>query len=191
MHRSWILPLILASAPSTATAQQPETAPGSRVRVTHNCRVPDDGPARCPSRRSGRIWRHTGTLVGVRSDTLFLQIPTHQADVRLPLAAVQRLETPHGQKSRWATGAGIGLVTGAVAGGVIGGVVGASSDPDFAGLHTLAGFIVGVPAGFLVGAVVGSFIRTDRWVAAPISSLGPVDTRDGAKAYGIAIRLWF
>jgi len=191
MHTSWMVPLILASALSSAAAQQPGTAPGSRIRVTHSCRVPDDGSPRCYSRRSGLLWRHTGTLVGVRSDTLLLQIAEHQAEVHLPLASLRRLETPHGQKSRWATGAGIGLLAGAVAGGVIGGAIGASSDPDFAGLHALAGIILGAPVGFGVGAIAGSFFKTDRWVAVPISAMGPVDTHSGGKAYGISIRLSF
>jgi hypothetical protein len=127
----------------------------------------------------------------VRSDTLLFQIAEHQAEVRLPLTALRRLETPHGQKSRWATGAGIGLLAGAVAGGVIGGAIGASSDPDFAGLHALAGIILGAPAGFAVGAVAGSFFKTDRWVAVPISAIGAIKPHSGAQAYGISIRLWF
>jgi hypothetical protein len=191
MHRSWVVSLILASALRGAAAQQPGAAPGSRIRVTHTCRVADDGSTRCYSRRSGRLWRHTGTFVGVHSDTMLLKIAEHQAEVHLPLTALRRLETPHGQKSRWAMGAGIGLLTGAVAGGVIGGASGASSDPDFAGLHAIAGFILGVPAGFVVGAIAGSFFKTDRWVAVPISAMGPMEPHSSTNAYGISIRLWF
>jgi len=109
----------------------------------------------------------------------------------LPLAALRLLETPRGRKSRWATGAGIGLLAGAVAGGLIGGAIGASSDPDFAGLHALAGVVLGAPAGLAVGAIAGSFFTTDRWVETPISELRPVNTRGGGTAYGISVRLRF
>lgn len=111
----------------------------------------------------------------MRSDTLLLRIAAEQAEIRLPLAALRRLETTQGRKSRWARGAGIGLLTGAVAGGVIGGAVGASSDPDFAGLHAVAGIALGATTGFAVGAIAGSFLTTDRWVEIPISDIMGID----------------
>jgi hypothetical protein len=191
MRYRLIVPLILASALSSVAAQEPRAAPGSRIRATHSCRVADDGSTRCFSLRSGVLRRDTGILVGVRSDTLLLQIAPDRAAVYLPLAAVQRLETPQGRKSRWARGAGIGLLGGAVAGGVIGGVVGASNDPEFAGLYAVVGIALGGAAGFAVGAITGSFFTTDRWVRIPRSEVGAVNARNGGVGYGISVRFSF
>lgn len=195
MHRIWIILLILALAPRRAAAQLPESAPDSRIRVTHNCRVADDGSVRCYSGSSARHWRHTGTFVGVHSDTLFLQNPDYQTEVRLPLTAIQRLEVSHGEQSRWRMGSTIGLVVGALAGGAIGGADGANSRADFDVAPTEAyvagGIILGATAGFVAGAITGSFFKTDRWIEQPVLAMGFVEPQSSTKACAMSIRLRF
>ncbi len=191
MHRSWIVSLILGSALRGAAAQQPATAPGSRIRVTHHCQLADAGAARCDLLRSGSRWRHTGTLVGVQSDTLLLRLPARQADVRLPLMAIRRVEVPIGKKSAWGTGAKIGLLAGAVVGAAVGNAVGSNSDPGFAALHAIAGIILGAPAGLIAGGITGAFLKTDRWVTQPITAIGPMGPQGTATAYGISLRVRF
>lgn len=190
MRRNWIILLILASVPRGAAAQQLETAPGARIRVTHTCHVADDGSVRCDSGSYARHWRDTGTFVEVRNDTLVLQTAEHQNGLRLPLTAVQRLEIPDGQESRWKRGSTIGTVLGAVAGGVVGGANGAD---DFAPkeAHVAGGIILGAVAGFAVGAITGSLFKTEHWVSQPILAMGLIEPQCSTKAYAMSIRFRF
>ena len=167
--RSWIfLPLLFAQ--NVATAQTPGTlVEGQRVRVAHRCRVTRDQLIECSERRSPRVT--TGQLRTLDGDSLRISTQSTDAELVVPSAYVDRLWVVDGRRSRFWTGAGIGLLAGAVIGGVIGSTqewclvsFGDCDDPA-----TGLGVIIGAPAGFLLGGVVGAVIRSDRWRAVSVN----------------------
>jgi hypothetical protein len=167
--RSWIfLPLLFVQ--NVATAQTPETlVEGQRVRVAHRCRITRDQPIECSERRSPRMT--TGQLRTLDGDSLRISTQSTDTGLVIPTAYVDRLLVVDGRRSRFWTGAGIGLLAGAAIGGVIGSTqewclisFGDCDDPA-----TGLGVIIGAPAGFLIGGVVGAVIRSDRWRAVSVN----------------------
>lgn len=140
---------------SPAAAQEvPPVIPGTRVRVWAP-QLPDD--------------KQAGTLVALRSDTLFLQ-PELQADtVGIPRAAVTRLEISRGQRLHTGEGAVLGFTIGAGAGALVGFLVGNGQDCDggCGGLGALLYGGIGAGAGLIIGTVVGGNKKTDRWEEVP------------------------
>lgn len=195
MHGIGLCLLILTSAFGSAVAQPSDPGPDSRVRVTHTCRIGKNGAVRCDVGKSAQLRRHTGNFLGVHGDSLLLQIPSRQTEVRLPLTAVRRLEVSHGQDTRWKAGSTIGLLAGAVAGGVIGNARrpdgGASFGFTPVEAYVAGGMILGAAAGFVAGAITGSWFKTDHWLDQPALAMEPLDPQHGMNAYAVSIRLRF
>lgn len=168
--RSWIfLPLLFAQ--NVATAQTPGTlVEGQRVRVAHRCRVTRDQLIACNERWSPRMT--TGQLRTLDGDTLRISTQSTDAELVVPSAYVDRMWVVDGRRSRFWTGAGIGLLAGAVIGGAIGSTQELCipfCDLDSPDPATGLGVIIGAPAGFLIGGVVGAVIRSDRWRAVSVN----------------------
>src|SRR5262249_1447750 len=126
---------------------------------------------------------------------LLLKDPEYKAVVRLPLSAIQRIEVPLGDESRWKMGSTIGLLVGAASGAAIGAAHDRSNGPnDFVfpkELNVAAGIVSGAACGFVAGAITGSFFKTDRWVSQPIGAIGLVALNTGGSAYAMSFRLRF
>lgn len=138
-------PLLLAAV-AAAEAQEPVPT-GERVRVTSDV---------------GAI---VGELAAV--DDGELEVRTETGPVVIPHDDVSRVEVSRGRRGHpWtgmAVGAGTGLLWGLLvtAGDDI-------EDPDYGGEAALSGAVAasGALIGALGGLVVGSLIRTERWVEA-------------------------
>jgi hypothetical protein len=111
-------------------------------------------------------------------------------ELRLPLAAVSKLEVR--ERGAWGAsrGAGVvGLLGGAFAGLAIG--AGACEDglllftkEECVGLAAGSGAIVGA----VLGVVVGMAVRTDRWKSVPLDRVRLIVAPSGAFAVGGALR---
>lgn len=95
------------------------------------------------------------------SDTLVLQTDT---TLRVPWAAIQRLDVHAGDRSRGWLGAGIGFAAGAVLGLGLASAAPEGEDREEVIIYPAAGAL----AGTLVGTMVGLSSRTDRWQSVPL-----------------------
>ena len=125
----------------------------ARIRVT--------APAR-------GLHSQVGTVLALRSDTLWLlTLPAGDA-ITLPVRELTRVELSQGLRGHALRGAGIGFLSGAALGAVLGyafasdpkncGFTPCGPGPDAAGGAFLGGLV-----GVVTGAIVGTNQRTERW----------------------------
>ncbi len=149
--------IVMANA-EAALAQAPaQPVAGTTVRVT------------VPPRQ-----RVVGTLVSLDADSIVLK--QRRATLRLPMAAVTRMEVAAGQVRYGSTIVGAAL--GALIGGVVGGAVGAGSSDsptlEYVGSEggAATGVVLGAAAGALVGGAFGYNRPRWRWKEVPIDRIG-------------------
>jgi hypothetical protein len=123
-------------------------------------------------------------------DSLLFDLPDGAAALSLPLESVHRVDTVQGQKSRWLSGIGFGLLIGAVGGTVIG-YAATAGDVWYPGMGAAAGFILGAPIGMITGGIVGAFLKTESWKSVPLDRLRVsfAPQRDRRFALGVQLRL--
>jgi hypothetical protein len=147
---------------ATAQSRSPQSE-GARVRIT------------APSVGTRPL---VGTLVGIESDALKLDVEGALESRVVPRSAVTKLEFSQGRKRNTMKGAWIGLATGAVAGGALAAAY-ASSDggPVNAEFVPLVAGVYGA-AGMALGALIGAMVKSERWREAdlegPLVSVGSV-----------------
>lgn len=141
--------------PYPATAQSIDSSLiGARVRIQHQ-----------QEDFLGALNRLTtiGTLIAFRSDTLYLAHEAGTSTEPIPLAALRNLEVSRGQRSKWATGLGIGLLAGAAAGAALGRAeFGEGFDLSSRDAALLGAVPFGV-VGALIGAHIGSSSKAEAW----------------------------
>jgi hypothetical protein len=160
------LPAPRSHVHAQVTSSPPDLSAGSRIRVTTSP----------PSRRL------TGTLVTIGNDSLTLAVGKRDT-VRVPLAAVTRLEESRGRRANHAKGAliggGVGLVLGLGLGAVADGLrnIGCESpscdNPSNLGGALAVGGLAGAAVGAGTGALLAGAFKGERWqpLARPGGSL--------------------
>ena len=166
------LALVLCGGTSAA-AQGPEPAPGTRVRV----HLYPDGS------------RLVARLIAAEADTLRLE-PTAgaapQPAIAIPRARVSRLERSTGRRRHVARNAGFGALVG-VGAGLMGALTADEDDLDWftptrSQFGLMVGVVVGVPT-TIIGALTG-FVRTEGWAAVP----PPAATTASPDRAGLTVR---
>ena len=115
-----------------------------------------------------------GTVRGVHSDTLTLDLPRDRGKLVVPLAAVARLDTAWSRRT-WYTSAGSGLVRGGLLGVVLAPIAGLAAEYAVRGgtgttaIHA-ALFTIGLSAAG--GAVAGVVARSELWSRVKLPSGG-------------------
>ena len=144
------LPLLLVLMLNLEAAAQvlPDVVPGQRIRVAL---------FKDPQHK------RTGICDSLSSEVLFITLENSGRRGKVPLATIASLEVCRKTGRKTWMAASVGTAVGAIAGGVVGSAVGQGSDPQYAGLHALAGVVIGAPSGFLLGAVIGSQIKSEQW----------------------------
>ena len=169
MRSCTILVVLVASAVGHAFAQGTALpTAGQRVRVTAS------------NLDHGRLEAQFAALEG---STL---VVTADSTVRIPLAAVTRLEVWRGQRSHPVLGAALGFVTGALAGLAVAGAAAQGEDQEELAIFPA----IGAAGGLVIGTGIGFAVRTDRWDAVPLDRVGS-HARAGGRTLnvGISIRL--
>jgi len=180
--------LAVLFAPTDTWSQETERVePGRQIRVTHGCDVRSGSASRCSTRY--RVARTAGAYRHVSDDSLVFDAFVGAAPLSLPLEAVHRIEVVQGQKSRWLSGMGLGLVVGTVGGAVIG-YAATADEPSLPGIGAVAGLVLGAPVGLLTGGIVGAFLKTERWQSVPLHDLRATvaPQTDGRFALGLSAR---
>jgi hypothetical protein len=171
---SLVAALVLTAQADLFAQQEPQVAPGDRVRVT--APTIDRDPL-------------VGTLVSMGPDTCVLEVEGRAEPLALPLAPVTRLEVSRGQKSHTLWGAGIGLVAGGAAGAAIGSA--SSRGDEYSGLVTLAYAAGGAWLGLLFGTAIGAVIRTERWELVDLQPVRVGLTPHGRRGLAVSVSVAF
>jgi hypothetical protein len=185
-RRMWPLAGLAALALcGPAAAEEPTTlAPGVRVRVSV----------------AGSGERLKGTVQSLEPGTLSV-IGDDRHPVKIPRANITRLETGWGRhgnaKKGFFIGGAFGLAGGLLACATVGSrseYGGLLDDPEFANCDT-TGERVAVPLATGVvwgglGALIGSLVKSERWVEMPIDRLR-VSVGPSSRGWGMAVSVRF
>jgi hypothetical protein len=166
------LALLACVAPISGQSPHSVPAEGQRIRVT----APDAG-----------LRNRSGTFRGVHDGWLLV---TADSSLRIPLAAIERIDLYAGRQSHPWRGAGIGFLGGAALGFGLwyAADVGCYPEADTIGCATVFGAFGGGVLGALVGAVIGGFLlKTDRWEDAPLDGVRVGVAPSGNR--GVVVRL--
>lgn len=146
-----LLPTVQATAQQSATITE-----GTRVRV------------RAPSIRDKSF---KGTLVGIDSGSLTLELDGSHDHEIVPLSALKKLEVNVGQKGNAGAGFVLGFGAGAGVAALVSLGMGSESGETVKGVAILGGI------GAAIGALTGALIKTEHWKKTDIErfqvSLGP------------------
>jgi len=164
-----LLPLLIA--PSMVAAQTPRSlVQGQQVRVVSRCELGPDSVAKCPEpgMPSRHKWTYSGKLLALEGDTMRIRVRANETALAIPTASITRVAYLDGRRGNTLRGASIGLLSGALIGGLIGSTQSFQGSFFFhEGQEIVVGVILGAPAGFLLGGIVGTLVRSDRWLAVP------------------------
>ena len=147
----------LATGPRPALGQEPtleSLRSGARVRIT-----------------APPVARTTGTLLGLRGDSLVVLGEPLPDTLRLALGTVRQLDVSLGAHRRIGRGALIGFATGYVVGGLIGYAAldaGQPASSNLKGLGAAIGAGLGGGAGVVTGIIVG-LRPVERWQSVSIA----------------------
>lgn len=140
-------------------------AQGDAVRVGVQARVviaaPDRGLAWFLSDRSVIV----GTVGGIHSDTLTLDLPRDRGQFVVPLSAVARLDTAWSRRT-WYTSAGSGLAHGALLGVLIAPIAGLAAEYATRGANgttAVHAALLTIGLSTAGGAVSGMVTRSELW----------------------------
>lgn len=142
--------------------------PGARVRLALPCEAGRPPGTETPT----GVCHEEGRLVSVQGRAIALA--TAESTRSYPLSVVTRLEVSRGTRSRWRTGAAVGLLAGA--GGTFAllnrgdstNPCDSSTNQDAMGMSACVGVAaLGGVAGAGVGALIGKLFRTEEWQRVP------------------------
>lgn len=170
--RSLIVVALLGLRAQGAHAQGETVRAGVQARVVIN--APVRGIAGFFSDRSVVV----GTVRGVQSDTLTLDLPRNRGQLVVALSAVARLDTAWSRRT-WYTSGASGLVRGAVFGVLMAPIAGLAVQYAVRAASGTAGIHAGLfTIGFstVSGAAIGVLTRSELW--------SRVKLRGGAGAVG-------
>ena len=177
MRRRIMITLACVAAPVGGLAAQDNvSAPaGTRVRVTGS---------------EVRARPVTGTVVGWHADTLVLLLQEGGESLRVPAAALARLEVSRGRRSNAGRGARLGLLGGAVVGAGLGA---AFADAQVVSNGTMVALAAGFGSvtGMLLGAGIGAAIHSERWEDVPLPDVALVLAPPGAGGLTLRISVSF
>lgn len=148
-----IVAVLLASAAIPCGAQADSTrgvlVPGAKVRLGWSS--PDAG-------------QNVGRAIEVRSGGFLFQPDDGDGVDHVAFTSLSSLEVSTGSESNWAKGLFLGLIGGAVTGYAI-----ASRDHEVYDIdpRPFGAVLFGVGGG-LVGAIIGTQVKSDRWVTVPL-----------------------
>lgn len=149
--RAAFVVLALCCPPTVLVAQDTFVAPGARLRVTSEHRV--------PRIETGRYHALTDTTLVLSRDTSVLA---------LPLADISRVEVSRGRKPGIAGGV-VGLLLGAAAGGVIACTANRDDYGVFCGGQDDTKLVIGAAIGGAAGAALAALLfRRERWTTVDV-----------------------
>jgi hypothetical protein len=165
---------LLALPCTSALAQAPELARGSRVQVTS------------PSHAANRL---VGTVLSTNGDTLVLAVAGITESIRLPWSGLTEVQVSRGQRRH----VGEGMLMGGAIGVGLGVLLGLASGDDDPGILALSagdkaaigGVLFGV-VGLGIGGLIGARSTRERWEQV---ALGSVATRIGVAPRGDGLAL--
>ena len=168
--------LFLITGAELGAQDAPTAGPGDRVRVL--------------AAGAGVQGWLSGTVLSRGTDTLLLQVGDTEAQVAMPLAAIQRLQVSLGRHGHALTGFEVGFLVGAVTAGVAYTACQGFLCPENknvaagAAVAAFAGLLCGVP-----GAAIGALIRGEEWENVPLSRVR-VSATPGRRGLtvGLAVR---
>jgi hypothetical protein len=187
------------AAPGAVTQDLPPLAAGQRVRVTAS---------------AADMSRQTATLVALSAESLVVARwwpgPGGAAGrgdsgaVRIALGAVRALDVSAGRRRHTVLGIVIGGLVGGTARAIYGFSQGDTSDvANFvcdhvfpcvartAGQKALFWGLNGMFGGALVGGVVGTFVKTERWIAVPLQRVRVSGVVLPGGRVGVGAAVWF
>ncbi len=177
-----LLALIGVGATASPADEVPGPALGARVRLTVGSL---SGPVSEGDKATRRL---VGTLIGLDSEALTLEVKKQRDPVVVRRSSLQQLEISR-RSSKKAMGALLGFLVGTTAGAVAASASGGSSVCNSTGLSgcdlAIATVVIGLP-GALVGALVAP---GERWEAAPLGRVGLSVTP--TRAHGIKAAISF
>lgn len=165
--------LLLAVGSRASGQDHRALEPGRRVRFV------------APAVHPGRI---DGNVVGSSNDTTVIVVPGRAAPLRVPTAAIGRVEVFEG-RSRW-QGAGVGARRGALIVGTIALAATLTLDrSDSTGTPPPMAepVMAGAGSGALYGAIIGALIGADRWTALPRPAVSLHPAPAGRVAIGVTL----
>lgn len=165
--RSFVFICVYAAVilgPDAARAQAADANPEDRVRVTTRSPLSAEHGVEAPFAGERRVIGH---LLGRTPNTLVLD--AEGTRVAIPFASVHEVEVSRGVRTAAVTGA----LLGAGAGGLLMALFGVS-DPECepvcgfdSGEAGGFAFLIGALGGGVLGWVIGTSMRSERWVALP------------------------
>lgn len=166
--RSLIVVALLGLRANTAHGQGEALRAGVQARIVID--APDRGIAGFLSDRSVVV----GTVRGVQSDSLRLDLPRNRGRLVVALSAVARLDTAWSRRT-WYTSGASGLVRGALVGVLIAPIAGLAAEYAVRGANgttavRAALFTIGLSAAG--GAVSGLVARSELWSRVKLPSVG-------------------
>jgi hypothetical protein len=166
--RSLLVVAFLGVPADAAHGQGDALRAGVQARVVIS--APDHGISGLLSDRSVIV----GTVRGVHSDTLTLELPRSRGQLVVPLSAVARLDTAWSRRT-WYTSAGSGLVRGALFGLLIAPIAGLAAEYAVRGANGTTAvhaalFTIGLSTAG--GAVSGIVARSELWSRVKLASGG-------------------
>jgi hypothetical protein len=115
--------------------------------------------------------------------TKLMLLSENRSTIAVPLSTISSLELAWGKRGHWRTGALIGVGIGALS--VVNLCSGSSHCIQSSGDVGAALLVVGVGAG--IGALVGSLVKSDRWIAVPTGPAGTPVGQGSERGHGVGI----